>query len=803
MGLQGAMSLMEEDQQQFGQPWTCNWEEEGGEGGDEQTSGSNGGNASKEPLVLLVDGMAMTHHVAVNHERSEDCPAIIRSKVVSFVTKVLKALPERSEMRIFMDGLSPTAKLNTQIETLKQQAINGDTLARLQKDAPGGTSKKAPQLLHLLAEWALVEAIRELSTKKEKGGWGSNKVLELHRPSRGEAEAYIDHWIARKVPSNAKVCVLADDTDFLVYQNCSGFVSFRSLVVQEENDQVRLSGFEYQRRKFLEAFLPSEVNKDDVMTVVAALVGCDYTLNPEAQRGLEKALNTIVGSDISGLTRKERKNPCKAPHRLTAVLRYVAHFMDSERDNWVEALCASATASTENTNGDNGKEKEEQEQLVASGRAATILKEAFLTVHKTYFRSLTLPNKPSFEIKPTSVEIRRLLEYGMFYCRPIIETWTPSSYDYSFTSRKRSIEEVNSALDSGCFAVVLSPPFTRQVAGWMAEDSVWRVPHFYQARMRLYCALVQFARTGGAYSFEGGQLRLSPMWTNDDPKVTEYVRSNSVGENDSKGVSSLRMQERDVRIPTYDCISAGWGDETELLSGEDALDRACLFCVLGNAKQAKPALNPCLRGSGTLFLTTIFLPFNLSLLLILLGTRPDIGKVASMEVKDTARVETMRVMPFLSVACYHAIFISNTLVSLFGTHSEEHQQSNLTFSPADGHSKAFEATEVLELEKAVWIWNAVRLGADLELSHSEDGDDASEMEIAMDYLDQAMDRLAAQLPQTTEWEAKIKDWKYRAKILWVIWWEVFNVDSSTNATVDTSTKELNEWDKYILLLSKS
>lgn len=793
MGLKGAMSLMEEDQQRFGQPWTCNWEDEGGDGG----------NASKKHIVLLVDGISMMHHVAANQEESETSPAIIRSKVESFITKLLKALPEQSELRIFLDGLAPTAKLNTQIETLKQQAIDGDNLAKLQKDAPGSTNKKAPQLLHLLAEWALVEAVQGLCTEDGKGKWGGNKILELHRPSRGEAAAYIDHWIARKLTNNAEVCVLADDTDYLVYQHCPGFISFGSLVMQEENDEVRLSGFEYQRNKFLEAFLPSGVNKDDAMTVVAALVGCDYSLHSEAQKRLGKALNTIVESNIGGLIGKARKNPSKAPHRLEAVLRYVAHFMNRERDNWVEALCAKATASTENVNWDNSKEKEEHEQRLASmRRAATILKEAFLTVHKTYFRSLTLPNNPSFEIKPTSMEVRRLLEYGMFFCRPIVETWTPSSYDYSFTSRKRSIEEVNSALDSGCFAVVLSPPFTRQVAGWMAEDSVWRVPHFYQARMRLYCALVQFARTGGAYSFEGGQLRLSPMWTNDDPKVTEYVRTNSVVENDSNGASSLRMQERDVRIPTFDCISAGWGDETELLSGEDALDRACLFCVLGNAKQAKPALNACLRGSGTLFLATIFLPFNLSLLLILVGTSPEIEKVASMEVKDSARIETVRVLPLLSVACYHAIFISDTLVSLFGTHSEEHKQSNLTFSPTDGRSRHFEVGEVLELEKAVWVWNAVRLGADLELSHTEDGDDASEVEIAMDYLDQAIDRLARQLPQTSEWGAKIKDWKYRAKVLWVIWWEVFNVDSSTNATVETSTKELNEWDKYILLLSK-
>jgi XRN 5'-3' exonuclease N-terminus len=793
MGIQGAMSLFEEDPRRFGRPWRCNWLKEEKGHNVEEKDRKKADNAEEMPFVLLVDGMALLYHVTVNRGLSIDMsPSTIRDKVAEFVSHLLAAIPPSSQIRIFMDGLAPKAKLSTQIDRLRSQAISGENLAeKLTKNNIKGKKYTKAKLLHLLAEWAMVEAIEDLSTAAISTQDG--KTLELHRPSRGEAEAYIDYWIEKRVKPNTKVYILADDTDFLVYPCCPGFISFKSLEIQLDNGITRLSGIEYTKQQFLDAFLPNaEIFQEDAMPVVAALAGCDYLVDNESQRVLSKATNLIVKSDVGGLRQKARNNPSKA-QRLTAILRFVAHYVDKDRENWVESICKAATTfSKKKISKRNGKENLMTQDMDIeedpSDADAANLKEAFRCVRKTYFHSLALPNS-AFEKKPSSVEIRRLLEYGVFFCRPIIESWqSGSSQAATSTSRKRGIWDVQATMKdniedynnhSSAMPIVISPPFTRQIKSWIEQHSIWRMPHFCQARLRLYCLLVQFARKGGAYSFEGGQLRLSPMWTNENPKVTEYVRS--FGGKDANGESALRMLKNDVEIVNFEFVSTGWGDEGDLLSGEFAVDRACLFCILGNVKQANSALNPCLRGLGIVFLTSLFLPYNLALLFILLGTSPALESVIVETVEDVPRKETNRVLPFISVACYHSMFISNTILSLFGTDSEEQKMSNLARS-------SFRVSDVLCRENAMWIWNAIRRGADLEQMQSDDSDDSKEMKFAMQYLDEALDRLASQVPETTEWDEKMLTWKSQAKVLWVLWWDVFNVALNTA----DSAMEMNE-----------
>lgn len=752
MGIQGARSLLDHDPPRYGRPWTCNWD--AGEEKEEIRESQD------EPIYLLIDGTSLLYYIAVDQENSNAaCPASVKERISMYVSQLLKALPERSEVRIFMDGLAPKAKISAQVSRMRDQAIKGDNQAK-------NGSKTRGKILDLLAEFAMVEAIEDLSKSLKE-----EKTLALHRASRGEAEAYIDYWISRKLPKNANTYILADDTDFLVYPNCPGFVPFQSLEIQSENGQFRLSGFQYLRKLFLESFLTPGVVNEDIMPVIAALAGCDYTLHPDAQEGLEKARNVIVKSDIGGLREKARNKPTKS-QTFTAILRYVAHFFERDEENWVFDMIQAATAPNKKaSNGSNNKAEEEVDPS-AKNTAATILTDAFIAIRKIYFRSLTLPTNPEFEKRPPSLEIRRLLEYGILYCRPIVESWGPTSV--SAPSRKRSLGDIHSALDSRSCAVVISPPFTRQVASWLEQDSVWRMPHFCQARLRLYCLLVQFACTGGSYSFEGGQLRLSPMWTNENPKVIEYTRSNNNGGKDPDGEPSLRMLEKEVEIPGYEYVSAGWGDESELLSGDEAVDRACLFCLIGNIKQARPGLNPSLRSSGTLFLASLLLPFNLSLLLILLGTSPRLDEVEFRPVEETVSLELTKVLPFMSAACYHAIFIASTLSSLYGTHSEEQRRSNLTGS-GDDNPMGLNVSSTIRRDEALWIWRALRQGDDLEQLKSDDSDDVEEMQYAMDYLENVINLLKDQVPQNNDWRTKMKEWKQRAKVLWVIWWEVFNV----------------------------
>lgn len=422
MGIQGAMSLLEADPRRFGRPWRCNWLKKGKGHNVEEKDGKQPDNTEEMPIVLLVDGMALLYHVTVNHGLSIDLsPSTIREKVAEFVSQLLEGIPPSSELRIFMDGLAPKAKLSTQIDRLRNQAISGDNLAKKLKSNIKGTKLANAKMLHLLAEWAMLEAIEDLSSAAMSTQDG--KILELHRPSRGEAEAYIDYWIAKRVKPNTKVFILADDTDFLVYPCCPGFISFKSLEIQQDNGIIRLSGMEYTKQQFLAALLPNAgVVQEDAMPVVAALAGCDYLLDDETQRVLSKAMNLIVKSDVGGLRQKARNNPNKA-QRLTAILRFVAHYVDKDRENWVESVCNAATTFSKKVSHGNGNGKEnvltqdmDIEEAPSDADAAN-LKEAFRYVRKTYFRSLALPNS-AFEKKPSSVEIRRLLEYGIFFAAP-------------------------------------------------------------------------------------------------------------------------------------------------------------------------------------------------------------------------------------------------------------------------------------------------------------------------------------------------------------------------------------------------
>jgi len=823
MGIPGARSILDEDQRRFGAPWRVNWGDDekrvADAPGSREVVETTKDDSKKEPEnkpkaneeengiddkvkkglqeanILLVDGMALLYHVAV-HKRTASLPAVsihtspstVKDLVSAYLSSILRALPEYSEVRVFMDGLAPAFKINAQLERLKNQAIAGDVAARKEKDS-NVTWSAPPKLLDPLSEWAFVEAIEEVSAILKVSG--SSKFLELHRPSRGEAEAYIDYWISRKIPKGiTKVFILADDTDFLVYQHCPGFIPLQTLEIEEDSKGVvRLSGFQYERQKFLDAFLPSlgKINPDDVMPVVAALAGCDYTLPNNLQNGLESARTTIVKSDIGGLREKARNNPSKA-QQLTAILRYMEHFLKKDNENWADAMC-DAASKTEKMNGSNGNKNVEIDQDPnTKNAAAEILKEAFLFMRKIYFRTLALPENPSFEKKPTSVEIRRLLEYGIFYCRPIIETWDPSSYHP--LSRKRTLGAIDGdPMDTSTFALVITPPFTRQVAAWVEGETLWRMPHFYQARLRLHCLLVQFACTGGSYAFEGQPLRLSPMWTNEYPRVTEYNRSHNVGGHNAKGEPPLRILEKALETPIHDNVSAGWQDEADLLSGEGAVDRAILFCILGNIRQAKPALNPRLKDQGSVFLTSLFLPYNLAFVIILMGTSPGLESINLMNVRPAIRAEMDRVWPFITLCCYHGIFISNALLSLFGSHTEEQKRSNLSSPGKIASTRGpTRVSDTMRYNDAVWIWSHVREGADMELLRSSDSDDAVEIAYAVDYLDAGMAKLRAVLPQTDEWDIKAQEWRDRAKVLWIIYFETFNVALTTE-----SSARMDDW----------
>ena len=769
MGILGARSLLDSDPNRYCETFRVNWD-------DDDSELQNQTKKKTKRTILLVDAMSLLYHCAMNSEgRSVHVsPATIRESVTAYVYKLLNVVNYNhnnanestsssgeglngsfgGSVHIFLDALSPIEKVPTQIDRSRIQAINGDTLAR---DGPSNPNMK---VLHLLAEYAFVEAIEGLMSHP---GFGSH--LFIYRARKGEAEPYINHWLEQNSElsdddEDIQVAILSDDSDFLVYPSCPGFVPLSSIQFAQHMGRPCMQGQHYVRSKFINSFLPTMTTTTGalldtrIMTTVSALAGCDYSLGVDVERSLNKFRGYIIASDVGGLRQKVRNSPSAAA-ALTAILRYVAHHVQvatARGQEWLASMISD-------------QPQDRQRNLLY----------AFNSIHEIYLTTLRISSEPDLEVNPGSVDVRRLLEYGMIYCPPLIETWSKNQKleQDKKTPKKRPFEEDGNPedcadlVDSSAYAIITSPPFTRQIATWMNCDSVWLMPHYRQIRARLY-SVIRTKRMNDPSS-ASQSIDFDPVWGSGSPHIKEFVRCGT-----GRGIS---FQSLNIRIPDHEHVSTGIKSREILKQDELTIDRVLLFCLLGNPRQAGSAEKQAARRHGTLFLACLTLPYNLALLLILMGTAPALDGInlhppASVDACN----EVNEALPLLSVACFHALLLVNTVTALFGNSSDDLAMEVWEEESSTLASKVFVVSDAIRHDSALLIWQCLRLVTDnLEESSLEEGGNADHIE---QYLDSAFDRLRHLQPENEVWREKLKVWKKLALPLWQTWWSTFNLDMS-------------------------
>jgi hypothetical protein len=709
MGIRGVRSLLDADPNRYCETLKFNWEE-----------------SSDESITILVDAMALLYHVTTRSRKTTQAsPATIRELVSDYTLKLLRVVGETGAVHMFLDGLAPKEKISTQISRLQQQHISCDLLAKI------NTTNSSAKALHILAEWAFVEAIQDL----QKTISGSSR-LHLHRACKGEGEAYIDHWIEHHASPSSKVVIVSDDSDFFIYPSCPGYVPCRSIRFEEHDGKLCMQGQHYLRSKFLKSFLPNNVKNGDAsktMAAVAAIAGCDYSLGEERDKLLMTIRKRMVDSDLGGLRKKSRSNP-SANLAMTAMLRVVAYYVKRNLpETWIKVMLTALVP--------------KQLQLAL---------DAIQKVYVIYFEALDITASDEFAMNPASVDTRRLLQYGTMYCTPIIETWKDENQCSHPGRRKRPLyqSDSDSAITYTIDTIVPTPPLKAQVDAGVTCDSIWQLPQFRQLRARLY-GLVKLAISNGRARSENMEYdeRWTQMLSDTTKGVTEVVRVGT-------GIN-IRVNEKFVSIPGVKELSTGYNPsifEQDSFGVDDAL----LFCIFGDQAQSElfrdepvpPSMN-CV-----LFWAAMTLPSDLACLLILLGTAPSHEGITLPPPSSLLACEEVdEILPLISVAIYHSLLLASTVSTIYpkATNSDD-MASKLWTLPSD----------VLRNDNVLLVWDALRAG------NSENLDDTE----SVDSLFVEVFLRLSQAQAGDAWKVLISDWQKSAIPVWTVWKKAFHIGQS-------------------------
>ena len=782
MGVRGARSMMEADPLRFCETFTWNWGGANGGGGEEVEE--------EERLALLVDAMSVLHLLAKQQQQHTHnnnltthpkCPAAIQKCVASYMEDLLLVVGSKGAVHIFLDGLCPAEKIPSQISRLSEQASAGDKLARTKGDKRN--HHKVP--LHLFAEWAFIEGVQAVQQQQQQqqttaGSFSTNNNLFLHRATMGEGEAYINDWMLRHSHQYSKIRILSEDSDFLVYGACPGFIppSTIQLEKQQQHDKrCCFQGRHYLRSKFLNSFLPNEEEEANnnnyyyyclLMSTVAALAGCDYVLSASEESALNAFRNTIISSDIGGLRPKHRKN-ATAKLSLQAILRVIAHHKRHATctNDWLDRLVGE----------DNANKKKTKKTTKKKTTTRADLKNIFLRMQQIYFNTLQVPNNTttSSVLDPSVVDVYRLLKYGTLYCFPLIETWEkadrvaqPFGVD---RKRLRGGEETNPfdcSLDDATMStnheIWCLPPLASQVKKRMAHSSIWAMPHFQQIRKRLYCLI----RLNGLNPTQNQTNFLGDLWCMDKNRniqVTEFVRTGSANQ--------IAMKECQVDILALDPVLISNDLFQQLFQTEDVLqiDRATMFCVMGtgNHHLSNEMNMNATEINSIVVLASLMLPHDLACFLILMATAPLSLDDCLLPTPDNEVISDVnRLLPVLSVACYHALFVANAVSILW---KEDHRLSSPT------SRQSFKASETFRHERAFWVWENLREGLHLEEDVCTQATTREEETVMIcSQMDKIFKKLCAlNVGDHTQdsWENLLDGWKEKAMGPWSLWWNMF------------------------------
>ena len=477
MGICGASSLLLDDRHRFGIPWSIEKRND------------------KINVLIYIDGPALLYHLihpnsnitpssSIDHESTTETEAFAPFGIVSpenlylrgyqFVSNLIKA--GANEIHLVMEGIAPRSKLNSQLERLKQNRIYCD---RCMKELSNETQWKIP---HLFADVTLIRIFEDVNDEYTKTNGSKDDKVFIHY-ANGEAENYIAYMLSNRnnetkhrhriddqnpIPqSNDSILILSNDSDFLVYQSCPGYVPLHTIQFtynHETNDthtdqSVVVTGWHFLRKKFLTMDI-----KTSQMPYVAALAGCDYESNDtELKKSLSIARQRILHSPISNLRTKNRNKPT-AKIMLIAIIRIISHCNQIlDKTNKHDSNVHTKTKSLENEffltilintimgNDTHPKHQNNKEQLLQ------ILNEISSSYNSNHISegNCYIPKKGNMLV--WNLVIRKIIHHHDFLCKAVIEVY----FHNKSNKKKKNI-----------------------------QPSVWLDSYFIQLRMRMYSVIL-------------------------------------------------------------------------------------------------------------------------------------------------------------------------------------------------------------------------------------------------------------------------------------------------------------------------
>ena len=711
MGILGCRTMMDGDPSRFTTQFTWNCTD---------GPGSNQNNNESNSLGLLIDGKSFLYHIVMGtNDLMYASPYTINESCQVHIHRLLRVVGKKGGVHIFFDGLAPLEKLNSQLKRMSEESIAGDRLAR--QDV--STDSKRLKLLHHLAEWAFLEAIDALKLR-------FSTTLFVYRPAKGEGEAMINQWLVQNDGLYSRVSVISEDSDFLVYESCPGFIPPSSLLYNETNGRHSLEGTYYLRSKFLLSFLGHPATTDStIMTTVAAVAGCDYIdgLEESQLRALSSLRHTIINNSIGGLRLKKRNNPT-ALSALTAILRVVAHYKSLGGYQWKEHMCYAL-----------GGELVEDTML------------ALRTIHSIYYYSLQISPDGAVDILPGMVEVRRLMQLGIFVCYPLVETYRIEFLEHDIVSNNLDVSDAVPALPC--------PPLISEFESWITTGSIWNFPHFRQIRGRIYSYIRLIVHSGQIVP----AIPPADLWAFDrNTVIKEIVRI--------KDGSGWRMEPTNVTVPHHSMLATLFNEQLLTLSDDDSIYRGISFCLTGTPYEPRrfAAMKRLPVARRSAFLASTILPFNLACLFLMMSTAPK--EIAHWDFplppySGPSCIELKKVLPLLSVAYAHVNLLVNTLSAVW----TKHGVYTSLFGPPLNVSSTFKH------DTALMIWDALRLQLNLEYVTTPDsGTSLGKQNDIRQYLGGCFKKLGLLRSEDDAWQKVLMHWRDTVDPLYDAWWEIFN-----------------------------
>lgn len=625
MGVKGLTSLLSSDKRRFGHAWRlspCS-----------TTSQAN---------LLYIDGPALMHHLM----KPDDMFFLDRfyCRCKDFFIKLV--LAGAKELHLVMDGLAGSEKQCEQLRRLgiKAQIMNEFTkyLIRQSHGVSGCKSGKscAPHLFseHIFVE-AFEDAVSHLQLRKEVSETKHSDrkcVVGKTHFAPAEAEMHIAALLYNISVSGAlnvssRCVVLSNDSDFLIYPSCPGFVSLKSLEVYSNHSSVanekdskldvNVSGWFYSQSNFCRAFdIPV-----CALPVFSLLAGCDYLLLIHQEKQLEIARKKIVTSNVGGLRQSDRNKPSSKACVL-AILRYVRHCRDK---NEGRRLHLDDNKSHTEGNGDNLIQEKVALTLAGEGigkeERFTILLSAFQHVMILYDNPKNHPHLKVSSGKsidacdfPINVDIQRIVRHGIFYCRPILERIGTSTENKSEQDRYLIEKELK-----------------------LGDGSLWKCSRFAEMRRRIYTVLnTAVGNTSGG-------------------SISEYC---------CRAGQALKEQvvfpRSSTHFSTLDTILVGANGFTNM-SQEDALITLD-YCIEGAASNCLATLPKDLH---VIFLSSLLLPTRCisRLMTCICGAFPPDKSLPFCTAVTDVFIDAhfVNVTAFIQLAMYHASLLAWLFPSLF------------------------------------------------------------------------------------------------------------------------------------------